>query len=216
MKNKVVFRTHQLYILFSVFLLVSGSASISQAKSATTLLESVLSLKIGMNGYVIGQKLNDSQKKHAGKHLVEGAYQDTYKFADNDLFIVVDQKSDRVLALYKQTKDANRTQLKEMVVELMDLFDAPTTIAHDKILYWAFNKHGAITEEDFNVAKRIKQTADLGIIATVKLNSELEITPDSQEKDQKASAENKEGQTGSIYFIITSDPVVQKFITSRQ
>jgi len=216
MKNKVVFRTHQLYILFSVFLLVLGSISTSQAKTATTLLESVLSLKIGMNGYVIGQKLNDSQKERASKHLVKGAYQDTYKFADNDLFVVVDQKSDRILALYKQKKDASKNQLKDMVVELMDLFDAPTTIAHDKILYWAFNKHGAVTEEDFNVAKKIKQTADLGIIATVKLNSEMAITPDSQIGDQKTSGENNEGQTGSIYFIITSDPMVQEFITSRQ
>jgi len=216
MKNKVVFRTHQLYIFFSVFLLVLGSVSASQAKTATTLLESVLSLKIGMNGYVIGQRLNDSQKEHAGKHLVEGAYQDTYKFADNDLFVVVDQTSDRILALYKQKKDASKNQLKEMVVELMGLFDAPTTMAHDKILYWAFNKHGAVTEDDFNVAKKIKQTADLGIIATVKLNSEMEITPDSQEGNQETSGDSIAGQTGSIYFIITSDPMVQEFITSRQ
>ncbi len=206
MKNKVVFKTHHLCIFFSVFLLVLSSVSTSQAKTEPRLLDNVVSLKLGMNGYVIGQKLNDLQKEVAAKHVVEGAYQDTYKFVDNDLFVVVDQKSDRVLALYKQKKNASKSQLKEMVVELMDLFDAPTTIAHDKILYWAFNKHGAVTEKDFNVAKKIKQTADLGIIATVKLNSEVEITPDSKEEDQ----------TGSIYFIITSDPMVQEFITSRQ
>ncbi len=206
MKNKVVFKTHHLCIFFSVFLLVLSSVSTSQAKTEPMLVDNVVSLKLGMSGYVIGQKLNDLQKEVAAKHVVEGAYQDTYKFVDNDLFVVVDQKSDRVLALYKQKKNASKSQLKEMVVELMDLFDAPTTIAHDKILYWAFNKHGAVTEKDFNVAKKIKQTADLGIIATVKLNSEVEITPDSKEEDQ----------TGSIYFIITSDPMVQEFITSRQ
>ena len=216
MKYKGIFRTHHLYILFSVFLMVLGNMSTSLATTATTLLDDVVSLKLGMNGYIIGQKLNDSQKEHAGKHPVEGAYQDTYKFVDNHLFVVVDKKSDRVLALYRQEKKATKNQLKEMVVELINLFDTPTTMAHDKILYWAFNKYGAISEDDFNTAKKIKQTPNLGIIATVKLNSEMEIAPDSQEGEQETSEKKKEDQTGSIYFIITSDPMIQEFITSRQ
>jgi hypothetical protein len=215
MKIKVSLGPHHLCILFAAFLFLMPGVVAIHAKTSLPLLETVVSLKLGMNGYVIGQKLNSAQKELAGSHSLEGAYQDTYKFADNDLYVVVDQQSDRVLALYKQTKDASRNQLKAMVVELMDRFNAPTTMAHDKILYWAFNEHGAISEEDFNTAKKIKQTTDLNIIATVKLNSEMEITPDPEQDNQQKTAK-KSTQTGSIYFIITSDPMVQEFINSRE
>ena len=101
-----------------------------------------------------------------------------------------------------------------MVVELMDQFGTPTTMAHEKIVYWAFNRHGAVSDEDFEQAKKIKQTADLDIIATVKLNSELEITPDPKE-DAESTAEKKADAIGSIYFIITSDPLVKEFMADH-
>jgi hypothetical protein len=76
---------------------------------------------------------------------------------------------------------------------------------------WAFNKHGAVSEEDFNQTRKVKQTADLNIIATVKLNSEMEITPDPKE-EEKNEAEKKTPVTGWIYFIITSYPLVKEFM----
>jgi hypothetical protein len=190
------------------------------AETGDSLLRDVVKLDLGLQGYVIGKKLNPDQKKIAAKHVTGGAYTGTYKFVDNDLYVVVDKKTDRILALYKKKKDADKTQLKAMIAELMDRFDAPTTMAHDKLIYWAFNKHGSVSEDDFTTAKKIQQTAKLGIIATVKLNSELEIAPDSREGDQKKSSQGKTAEqapaTGTIYFIITSDPLVKAFIAEHQ
>ena len=205
---------YQLGVLVLAVLLAMTFSCTVYAKPAESLLDDVVSLQLGMGDYVIGEKLEPAQKKIAEKHPVEGAYEGTYKFIDNDLNVVVDSNTDRVLALYRQKKDADKNQLKVMVVELMGHFGAPTTIAHEKILYWAFNKHGAVTEEDFNEAKKIKQTKELDIIATVKLNSEMEITPDPKE-DEQSAADTKAPATGSIYFIITSDPLVKEFMVDH-
>lgn len=199
--------------VLAVFLAITFSPA-SEAKTARSLLDDVVSLKLGLGGYEIGKKLDVGQKKIAEKYPVEGAYEGTYKFSDNDLYVVVDSNTDRVLALYRQKKDADKNQLKIMVVELMDQFGTPTTMAHEKIVYWAFNRHGAIFDEDFDQAKKIKQTADLEIIATVKLNSEMEITPDPKE-DEKSAVDTKATATGSIYFIITSDPLVKEFMAAH-
>ena len=204
----------QLIALVLAALLAMTFTPRAEAKTPGSLMDDVVSLKLGLRGYVIGEKLDSAQKKIADKHPVEGAYEGTYKFKDNDLNVVVNTNTDRVLALYKQEKEADKDQLKAMVAELMNHFNAPTTMAHEKILYWAFNKHGAVSEEDFNQTKKIKQTEGLNIIATVKLNSEMEITPDPKEEEVN-EAEKKAPETGTIYLIITSDPLVKEFMAAH-
>jgi len=184
----------------------------------TSLLEDVIGLDLGMQGYTIGKKLTPEQEKIAQAHAEKDAHEGTLKFVDQDLHVVVDKDSGRVLALYKRRENADLPMLKTMVAELMDRFGAPTVMAHDKIIYWAFNRHGAVSEEDFARAKKVGQTAGLGIIATVKLNSEMEIAPDPVDSGS-AAQKGKEAapeQTGVIYFIITSDPLVKEFLAREQ
>jgi hypothetical protein len=189
------------------------------AETAETLLFEVVHLNLGMQGYVIGKKLLPTQKDVAGLHPVKGAYAGTYKFVDNNLYVVVNKKTDRVLALYKEKKNADKIKLKAMIAELMDRFSLPTLMAHDKMIYWAFNKDGAVSEDDFNRAKKNGQVPKLGIIATVKLSSEIEITPDKKEEDSKKSPDGKVVEQapaiGTIYYIITSDPLVQAFMAAQ-
>ncbi len=194
-----------LVLFLGEIFLFSGTAG-----AAGSLLADVVSLQLGWNGYVIGKQLDGVQKKVAENNPLQGAYEGTYKFADADLHIVADLKTDRVLALYKQKKKADKQQLKAMVVELMGRFGEPTTMAHDKILYWAFNKHGSVSEEAFNKAKKVQQTTELAIIATVKLNSDMEITPDPEKVE--GQVQQAEPAPGTIYFIITSDPLLRSFM----
>ncbi len=199
--------------LLSLSLFCSIAPARGIAKTGSNLLEQVLSLQLGMDKYLIGNVLTYDQKAKGGTRLVDGAYEGTYKLSDGDLFVVVDQKSDRVLALYKQIMDADKQQLRTMIADLMDRFAAPTTLAHDKILYWAFNKYGVISEEDYNKAKDIKQLPELGIIATVKLSSAIEIIPDSS--DAGKEKEDAGLSHGTIYFIITSEPLVKQFLNNQ-
>ncbi len=198
-------------------LLVTSFSSSVEADDSSTLLEEVISLKLGLNGYVVGEKLTAEQKKIAEKHPLQGkAYEGTWKFSDAELVIVVDEKTDRILAMYQQKNEADKVEFKEMVASLMDKFGTPTTIAHGKILYWAFNKHGAVSEDVFDAAKKIKQTADLGIIATVKLSAERDIAPDLKVKEEGAEKSKDVSENGDIYFIITSDPLVRQFMGTNQ
>jgi len=188
-----------------------------QVAAESGLLKDVIGLDLGMQGYTIGKKLTPEQEKIARAHPEENAHAGTFKFVDQDLHVVVDKESGRVLALYKRREDADQTVLKTMVAELMDRFASPTVMAHDKIIYWAYNRHGAVSEEDFARAKKVGQIPQLGIIATVKLNSDREITSDPVEnkKDTKdtGAAQDKKGV---VYFIITSDPLVKQFLARQQ
>ena len=215
-------KTMQLVTFVLATLLAMTLSAHAEYKKIETLLDQVVSLKLGLNGYVVGEKLTADQKKTAEKNPVQGdAYEGTYKFSADELVVVVDAKTDRILAMYQQKKDADKEEFKAMVANLMDHFDTPTTMAHGKMLYWAFNKHGAISEDDFNSSKKIKQTKDLGVIATVKFSSELDITPDLTVK-QEGREENKDGvqeeeqtPSGAIYFIITSDLLVKEFMADH-
>jgi hypothetical protein len=209
----------QLIIFVVAALLALVFSANAEDKKTGTLLDQVIALKLGLNGYVVGEKLTVDQKKNADSHPVKGdAYEGTYKFSADDLIVVVDKKTDRILAMYQQKKNADKEQLKAMVAGLMNHFDTPTTMAHGKMLYWAFNKHGAVSEEDYNTSKKIKQTQGLGIIATVKFSSEHDITPDftvkeeSEEEIIDSVKKEEQTQTGALYFIITSDPLVQQFM----
>ncbi len=188
------------------------------AGSGEKLAADVAQLNLGLQGYRIGKKLTTAQKKTAKAHPGQKAYAGTYKFVDQDLFVVVEKKSDSVLALYKRVPGADKKQLKAMVASLMDRFGLPTAMAHEKIIYWAYNRHGVISEEMFEQAKKDKQIPGLGIIATVKLNSEIEIMTDNGKKKKQGdktspSTEVNPATTGTIYFIITSDPLIKAFLT---
>ena len=179
----------------------------------------VAQLNLGLQGYSIGKKLTIAQKKIAEVHPGQKAYAGTYKFVDQDLFVVVEKKTDSVLAMYKRVPRADKKQLKAMVAALMDRFGLPTAMAHEKIVYWAYNRHGAISEEDFERAKKNKQIPGLGIIATVKLNSEIAITPDKGKGKEKNKTSKstvvKQPATGTVYFIVTSDPLVKAFLSHK-
>ncbi len=209
------FRKKIVPVIVAAFLVMTFSMY-AEAKIDETLLTEIVSLKLGMEGYTVGTTLTADQKKTATANPVEGAYEGTYKFVDNGLNVVVAKDTDMVLAMYQQQQGADRKELKSMIGALMDRFNEPTTIAHGKILYWAFNKHGAVTEEIFDEAKKIKQTAGLEIIATVKMNSELDITPDLTEAKEDDKAKKEQPAAGDIYFIITSDLLVKQFMDARQ
>jgi len=200
-------------LLFLCTLLLSYPV---MAQNGEDLTADVARLNLGLHGYGIGHKLTPAQKKIAQAHPQPDAYAGTYKFVDQDIVVVVDEKTDIVLALYKRIVNADRKQVKKMVAALMDRFGLPTTMAHDKIIYWAYNRHGAVSEDDFERAKKSKQIPGIGIIATVKLNSEIEIIPDTEKKKENETTSEteatKQPATGTIYFIITSDPLVQAFL----
>ncbi|NNL76856.1 MAG: hypothetical protein HKO68_11020, partial [Desulfobacterales bacterium] len=72
----------------------------------------------------------------------------------------------------------------------------PTVLAHDKTIYWAFDEKGEISEEHYRKAKQ--EGRPLRTLATIKLHSSQKIM------DQSGPVEN-----GSVYYIISSEPILK-------
>ncbi len=196
---------------FLVIVLTVAAGGAGERDTLSTLAERVQALHLGMQGYVLGRPLTASQKAVAAAHPVAGAYTGTYRFRDGGLTVVADRRDDRVLAMYERQEKVGFDRLKAMVARLMTSFAEPTTMAHDKILYWAFSARGPVSEEEFAEAKKEKKTGELGILATVKLKSTMEIVPGPEDPARPMPPEKR----GTIYFIITSDPMVQAFMAGQ-
>jgi len=192
------------YILLLVFLTVQFAGqrgyAVPEKNLADNLTVNVASLHLGISGYMIGEILSPAQKQLAMQNKVQDSYPGTYKFRDKELFVVVSLGDDTILALYMRNENADIDQTRKMISGLMGLFGEPTTMAHDKIIYWAYGVEGKIPEETYNELREEGKKFD--VLATVKFNSTVSITADEPDKKQN----------GTIYFIISSDHLLQNFM----
>lgn len=175
----------------------------------------VAALQLGFGDYILGASLNESQKKIAGKNGIARTLPGTYKFIDGDIFVIAKADDNTVLGIYKDNPVATRDDVKTMVGDLMMRFDEPTTMAHDKVIYWAFGKNGKVSKEMYNFSKK---TGESEIIATVKLQSSVPIHPDSEkdaapgEKQAVTTKSDGEEDKAGMYTIITSSPMSKLFL----
>ena len=90
-----------------------------------------------------------------------------------------------------------------VIGHLMTRFGEPTSVAHGRLIYWAFDNVGKIEE---NTYRESKATGNIDILATVKFNSTLDLDQD---------LDNNTEETGTIYYIITSDRLLSRYITNQ-
>lgn len=164
------------------------------------LTESVFSLKIGIKDYIIAAALTQPQLDKLKGSPAKDAYPGTLKFFDDELMVVADESTKKVLALNERHKNVTSERLKAMVGDLMLRFGEPTAIAHEKIIYWAFDDKGKITEEAY---KSAKDEGDMEVLITVKLQSTDEIV-------KVIGGEKKEAQ--EVYYLISSEPLLKQFL----
>lgn len=182
-------------IMLFVALLFTGSYAFADEFSDT--LSQVEALNISRGNYVLGKALTDKQKEIARSHAVGDENTWTYKFKDQDMAVVAEKATDRVIILYEQYENASPEKVRELVGALFLDFGDPTVMAHDKIIYWAYGPKGKLTREQY---KKIRKTHEkLNILATVKLNSSHGI----MEKDAK------EDKKQDVYYIISSKPILK-------
>ena len=175
----------------------------------------VQALKLGFGNYFLGHELNSEQKKFAGKHSlpVSESKNWTYKFQDEDIFVVADKKTNLILGIYKEQEKASRQDVKTMVGDLMMNFAEPTLMAHDQMIYWAYDKKGKVSQELFMIAR---ETGDLETLATVKFSSTEPIFREVKKSDKDGETIKAEEKTADIYVIITSGPLSSFFIAQNR
>lgn len=203
--------TFLLWSLLCIFSTLSGAWQQAPAGDLPTaedegieeLAASVMELGLGAGEFVVGSHLTGAQAGIAKEKLLTDTYPGTIKFSSGDVFVVADEESHLILAVYKRLDEVHADEVREMVGHLMTRFGEPTTMAHGKLIYWAFSKAGKIDGEAYREAKA---QGEIDILATVKFNSTLEVNPGMDN-------ENTE-ETGTIYYIITSDRLLNSYLTS--
>ena len=174
--------------------------------------QDVSELNLGFGDYVLGRRLNDEQQKLARLHSIQKTVPGTIKFNDGDIFVIAQSDNFMVLGIYKLYKEASHQKVKTIVGDLMLRFNEPTTMAHDKLIYWAFNKKGRLDQDEYDSTKK---TEDTKIIATVKFSSTSSVFPDPA-PEEKHDKETEKDEMSDIYVMITSNPLSKIFLAQNK
>jgi len=170
-------------------------------RELTRVAEEVATLKLGFNDYILGGTLSADQKETGLNHAVEKSLAGTYKFKEGDVFVIASLENDTVLGMYKEFDDVDPDQLKSIIGSLMFEYGDPTVTAHDKLIYWAYNKGGKIAQDAYDFER---SAGGSKILVTIKFSS----------KDRFGQPPEKEsdGQKTSAYLMISSDRLSQLFL----
>ena len=189
-----------LVLIFAlIFLFSAGNLqAIPEGKKTIDLQKKVASLQLGFGEYYIAHKLTAGQKSEGSKHLQKKSYPGTYTFTDEKVHVLVEKKSDTILAIYLKNEEADKQHLKQMIADLMIQFGNPTSEAHDQIIYWTYNESGKISESKY---ADLKKDGNVPVIATVKFKSKLTFS--------EAGEEN--AQPNSIHCIVSSPRMLETF-----
>ena len=183
--------------------LLTYSSDVCAAKikdvSQHKLVGEIVKLDLGFGKYRLMSKMSAEQLKIAKRNKVKSNIPGTIKFRDGNIGAVYDVDSGMILAVFQEADDIEKKQTQLIINDMMLTYGSPPTMAHNKIVYWAFNANGLISDKEHQASKA---NADVSIIATVKLSSKLDIMGKAQQDDQK----NK------IYIIITSPPVIKDYL----
>ncbi len=188
---------------FIVMVILIGSFKPGYAESVSSLLNQVEALQLTRQGYTLCGSLSPEQLEFAKNHPLESTVPGTYRFGDDSLVVVADAKTHRVLVLVEHYEPATQNDVQMVVSDLIMVFHEPTLSAHDKLIYWLYGSDGKFSSLDFETSK--KNRKPLSILASVKLNSEINI----MKTDEGPSS-------GKAYCIISSEPVLQRITQAEQ
>jgi len=222
MRNLAIhsFKVLSMAVVFLFFVCgTSAAATVDYSSmSKDELQNKIATLDLGLKSYVIGKKLTAEQLAVAAKDNTYKAYPGTIKFKDGDVFVIVDKKSDVVIAVYSRNKEAHKNDFKMTISDLMMQYGEPTAEAHGKTIYWNYGENGLISEELYRTVKSQGQLETLIVLATVKFTSSenVETMTDMIEmmdkKNQQGESVKKADITSDNYVLIQSDLLTKKYL----
>ena len=139
MKNHIISKWKVVVLaLFLVFMALGngiGQTVDYATMSRAELQKKIATLDLGLDTYIIGKTLTKEQQAVAEKSSAYKSYPGTMKFKDKDTFVIIDQETKVVIALYVRNEQAKKEDFRAMVGELMMRFGEPTAEAHGKLIY---------------------------------------------------------------------------------
>ncbi len=205
------------FFLFSAASGQSNTENVDYSTMSKTELQKVLAgLELGFDSYVIGRPLTNEQQKIVQKDDGYKAHPGTVKFKDGNLFVIIDEQTKVVIAVYTRNRKATKEDFKATVGDLMLKYGEPTAEAHGKTIYWNFGADGLISEELYRSVKEQKMLDKLTILATVKFSSSESVDSmstmiEKMEKDEKLKTSVDEPVSDN-YVMIQSDLLSRKYL----
>ncbi len=196
---------------------ISGSVDYSKM-SKTELQKKVASFNLGFEHYILGKELTAEQQEIAKNNNEEKAYPGTIKFKDKDIFVIVDGKSNVVIAMYKRDKEAEKADFKQTIGALMMQYGEPTAEAHGDTIYWNYGEDGFISQELYRAVKKDGQLESLIVLATIKFSSSKNVDTMTATSAQplteveKKVEQSDENITSDNYVMIQSDMLTKKYL----
>lgn len=210
-------------LLSKILMSLAIGATILSA-NASSIYEQIEKMQKGIDGYIVGKALTSEQQKIAVKGMITSTDPTVAKFLDGEnLLIAINAKNKKVLAINKRFNQATSEDIKGMIANMIHDYDEPTAMAHNKMIYWVFNKDGEkLSEDDLKnwkdaikgktnpnmpLAQAVnieKKNVDFNPYISIKLQSDQPMMGEIKEEDKK-----KEIELANAYLMISSDKLIK-------
>lgn len=199
-------------------LIALGALALNASGDLFTKIESI---NKGLEGYIIGKMLTPEQQKLVEKNALKSDTTKIKKFlVGKDLLIAIEAKSNRVLAINKKLSNMDKATVKALIAEYIHKFDEPTAMAHDKMVYWVYDKNGVKMQEDDlkKYKEQVKGAADPSLSLSENLNKpkeKIDFDPYVSVKlssDQAIMSQPKEPVPTNAYIMISSQKLISKVL----
>ena len=201
--------------VFKLVMLVAGM--VSMLSGSTDMYDQVEKMNKGLDGYIVGKTLNKEQQKLVTKNALESNTKYILKFlVDDNLIVAINKSNNRVLAINKRYVNIDQKEVQEMIGKFIYEFNEPTAMAHDKMVYWVYDKNGQKLSED-NLKKwkntlKVKNTG-LPLAKAVNTTAEnVDFNPYLSFKMNSTEAimtELKEPKPLTVNILVSSDRLIQ-------
>lgn len=204
-----------------ILLLVVLTITVAQANN--DLYKTIESINKGLDGYIVGKELTSAQKELAQKNILQSTNPHIKRFlANKSLLIAINAQNNKVLAINKKLSNLKKENIKALIAEYIHKFDEPTAMAHDKMIYWVYNKDGIkIHEDDLKQYKdtlKVKAKAVSLAQAVNTKTKKVDFNPYVSIKltsDQGLMSQPKEEVISNAYIMISSDKLISSILAIK-
>jgi len=201
--------------IFKVVVLITSV--VSMLSGSTDLYNQVEKMNKGLDGYIVGKALTAKQQKSITKNSIASNNKNIFKFLVNDdLVIAINKNNNRVIAINKRYKSLAQEDVKKMIGEFIFKYDEPTAMAHDKMVYWVYDKDGTkLSENDLKKWKNSLKVKNTGLPLAQAIHAtgeKIDFNPYLSLKMNSTEAimtELKEPKQSTVNIIVSSDRLIQ-------
>lgn len=200
--------------VFKLAMLVAGIVSVL---SGSNMYNQVEKMNKGLDGYIVGKILTKEQQKLITKNALASNNKHILKFlVDDNLIIAINKSNNRVLVINKRYVNIDQKAVKEMISKFIYEFNEPTAMAHDKMVYWVYDKNGKkLSEDDLKKWKNTLKVKNTGLPLAKAVNTTTENVDFNPYLSFKMNStegimtELKEPKPSTVNILVSSDRLIQ-------